>query len=224
MKFNFADWIGQVTTGHGAMILGPTLLAVASKQMSWMDATPLLVAGAVGLLWPENTGLKTASQNAVTDVETLVTAYRAGLNHGGAVVAAPAPVAVPAQLPVPVLVPAPDATVPLPTAAGAVSTAAAVMLLGLALFGLSACGSQQGQSAAQLGCKLDVGFQPIAAATLATLVPATSVAVSIDDLLVHPAVVAYCDGLGGTPAATPAVAPVAAVPAPAATPAAAVLN
>ena len=66
------NWLGQVTTGHGAMIVGPTVLAVLSGQMTWTTATPLLVAGAVGLLWPENTALPAQAQTATADLETLV--------------------------------------------------------------------------------------------------------------------------------------------------------
>ncbi len=84
MNFSFSDWIGEVTTGHGVMILGPTLLAVSSGTMTWSTAVPFLAAGVVGLLWPENTALKSAAQSAATDVEDLIAAYRTGLNHGAA--------------------------------------------------------------------------------------------------------------------------------------------
>ena len=84
MTFNSTTWIGQVTTGHGAMILGPTLLAVASGTMTWQAAVPLVVAGAVGLLWPENTSLKTSAQTVATDVTALIAAYRSGLDHAAA--------------------------------------------------------------------------------------------------------------------------------------------
>lgn len=189
MKFNLSAWIGQVTTGHGAMILGPTLLAVASGTMSWQTAIPLLVAGAIGLLWPENTALKTAAQNAATDVEALIAAYRSGLDHGAAIVAEPKP--------------------PAPEAASGNATAALSLMAGLLLAGIvSACTAQQ-QTDVAIGCNLDQSFQPIAADLLATLVPASSDAVSIDDLLVHPAVVAYCQSLGGTPAPAPAATPAA---------------
>jgi hypothetical protein len=83
MNFSFSEWIGEVTTGHGAMILGPTLLAASSGTMSWPTAVPFLVAGVVGLLWPENTALKSAAQTAAADVEALIAAYRSGLNDGG---------------------------------------------------------------------------------------------------------------------------------------------
>ena len=48
VNFSFSEWIGEVTTGHGAMIIGPTLLAVSSGTMTWPTAVPFLVAGVVG--------------------------------------------------------------------------------------------------------------------------------------------------------------------------------
>ncbi len=84
MNFSFSDWIGEVTTAHGAMILGPTLLAASSGTMTWPTAVPFLAAGVVGLLWPENTALKSAAHTAAADVENLITAYRTGLSHGAA--------------------------------------------------------------------------------------------------------------------------------------------
>ncbi len=68
-------WFGQVTTGHGFMILGGTLLSVLSGAMSWAAAAPLLVAAVIGLLWPENTALSTAARTAATDVEALLAAF-----------------------------------------------------------------------------------------------------------------------------------------------------
>jgi len=82
VNFSFSTWISEVTTGHGAMILGPTLLAVSSGTMSWPTAVPFLAAGVIGLLWPENTALKSAVQSTATDIETLIAAYRTGLSHG----------------------------------------------------------------------------------------------------------------------------------------------
>lgn len=84
MNFNVNSWLGQVTTGHGAMILGPTLLAAASGTITWSTAVPLLAAGVVGLLWPENTALQTATRTVATDVEALIAAYRTGLHRGAA--------------------------------------------------------------------------------------------------------------------------------------------
>lgn len=94
MNFSFSDWLGEVTTGHGAMILGPTLLAASSGTMDWPTAVPFLAAGVIGLFWPENTALKAAAQTAATDVEAVIAAYRTGLSHGatgGAVNAAQTP-------------------------------------------------------------------------------------------------------------------------------------
>lgn len=81
MNFRLSTWIGEVTTGHGAMILGPTLLAASSGTMAWSTAVPFLAAGVVGLLWPENVALKSATQTTVTNIETLVEAYRTGTNN-----------------------------------------------------------------------------------------------------------------------------------------------
>jgi len=69
-------WLGQVTTGHGFMVLAPTLLAALSGTLSWTNAIPLLVASAVGLLWPENAPLRDAAKSAATDLEKAYAAYR----------------------------------------------------------------------------------------------------------------------------------------------------
>ncbi|HVC63584.1 MAG TPA: hypothetical protein VND19_24860 [Acetobacteraceae bacterium] len=82
MNFSLGTWIGEVTTGHGAMILGPTLLAASSGTMSWPTAVPLLAAGVIGLLWPENTALERAAMTTAIDIEALIVAYRTGLSHG----------------------------------------------------------------------------------------------------------------------------------------------
>jgi hypothetical protein len=52
--------------------------------MTWSTAVPLLSAGVIGLLWPENTALQSAAQTAAADVEALIAAYRTGLTHGAA--------------------------------------------------------------------------------------------------------------------------------------------
>lgn len=94
---------------------------------------------------------------------------------------------------------------------------------------LAACTSTgqltpQAQQALQIGCKIDQSFQPIAATTLATLLPQSTPLVAADNVLVHPNVVKFCDSLGGTPAAatvsvaTPAPAASTPAPAPAAKP------
>jgi len=78
---NFRTWFGQVTTGHGAMILAPTLLAVMSGSMIWQTALPLLVAGTVGLAWPENAALKDAAQALTADATRV---YGASMKPGPA--------------------------------------------------------------------------------------------------------------------------------------------
>lgn len=84
VDFNLDSWVGQVTTGHGAMILGPTMLAAASGTINWQTAVPFLAAGVIGLLWPENVPMQTAARTAANDAETLIAAYRTGLSHGAA--------------------------------------------------------------------------------------------------------------------------------------------
>jgi hypothetical protein len=46
-------WFGQITTGGGFAALLGTISAVLTGQMQWPQAVPLLVAGVVGVLWPE---------------------------------------------------------------------------------------------------------------------------------------------------------------------------
>ena len=92
------DWMGEITTGHGAMILAPTLLAVASEAMTWETAAPLLAAGLIGLIWPERRPMaqdpgKDAQAGAAhpaaapealhhpASVHTVVAAYRLGIDH-----------------------------------------------------------------------------------------------------------------------------------------------
>jgi hypothetical protein len=79
-------WLGQVTTGHGIMVLIPTLLAALSGTMSWRDAAPLLVAAVIGVIWPENAALKTDVQALATDVADLVApeARKSGAGGPGA--------------------------------------------------------------------------------------------------------------------------------------------
>ena len=76
MSVSIKSWLGQVTTGHGVMILAPTLLSVLSGTTSWSTAAPLLVAGAVGLAWPENTALQSASRSTAENVANMVSAYQ----------------------------------------------------------------------------------------------------------------------------------------------------
>jgi hypothetical protein len=82
---------------------------------------------------------------------------------------------------------------------------------------LAACSnvtpSQQAQvtQAVTVACNVDGALVPVAQPVMATLGPGGATAANVDALLVHPAVVAACAALKGTPvSATPASAPVAA--------------
>lgn len=75
MLNSLKTWFGEVTTGHGVMVLSGTVLSVLSGGMTWAGAAPLLVAGVIGLIWPENAALQAAGQAVATDVVGVVTAY-----------------------------------------------------------------------------------------------------------------------------------------------------
>jgi hypothetical protein len=82
--------------------------------------------------------------------------------------------------------------------------------------GLCACSDlapdQQAQvtQALAVACKVNGAVVPVAQPVVATLGAGGVSAASTDNLLVHPAVVAACQPLGGTPAGvTPASSPVA---------------
>jgi len=60
------------------MLLAGTLLSVLTGSVSWAAATPLLVAGVIGLIWPENTALRAAGQVTATDVEAMLAAFKNG--------------------------------------------------------------------------------------------------------------------------------------------------
>jgi hypothetical protein len=68
-------WFGQVTTGHGTMILAGTLLSVLAGSTTWGVAAPFLVAGVIGVIWPESSTLQLAGQTVATDVMGMLTAY-----------------------------------------------------------------------------------------------------------------------------------------------------
>jgi hypothetical protein len=91
-------WVRQVTTGHGVAVLGPTLLAVGTGQMTWLQALPLLVGGIALVLWPENTALQVAVKATVTDVEAVAAAYKAGMAQAATVVVTASPAPIPAPL------------------------------------------------------------------------------------------------------------------------------
>jgi hypothetical protein len=66
-------WLGRVTTGHGVAVLASALLAVMSGTTTWAAAAPFLLAGVIGLIWPEAAPLLTPAlpvPGHVTDVVT----------------------------------------------------------------------------------------------------------------------------------------------------------
>ena len=79
------------------------------------------------------------------------------------------------------------------------------------LLGLSACAGNTPAQNLKLACAIDGAVVPIADPVLAAAVPSTAPAVTVDVLLVHPAVVALCAAKGGVPVAAAAKAAAAAV-------------
>jgi hypothetical protein len=79
-------WLGQVTTGIGALIGVPVVIAFLTSQITLDQATPGIVAAVIGLIWPENKQLAASAQTLASDAEVLIpqllTAYRSGLQHG----------------------------------------------------------------------------------------------------------------------------------------------
>lgn len=73
------------------------------------------------------------------------------------------------------------------------------LLAGLALVG---CGTPaQVPQTLKVACAVDGAVVPLADPMVAVLVPAVAPDVAVDTLLVHPAVVALCASLGGSPVA-----------------------
>jgi hypothetical protein len=82
----FKSWLGQVTTGIGALIAAPVVIALLSSQITPEQAVPGIVAAVIGLIWPENKQLAASALTVASDAEVLIpqllTAYRSGLQHG----------------------------------------------------------------------------------------------------------------------------------------------
>lgn len=244
MSFDFRGWVRQPSTILGFGTIGGLIAsAFASYEggaVSGIVAAGALVFALVHLAMPDNSQAAADAQKLAIDLmkgvathsfeTTIPQMFRDGMrfvtdmNPKGAADGS-APVAT-AQFTVGQAVDAAGAPVVMvqstsavAAAAGPLTTAAVLLCLTGAAFGLAACGTPAQQQAA---CQTDAGVQPLGAALLTTLVPASDGVVSLDTLLVHPAVVKYCAGLGGTPAAVPAsAAPPSIVPAVPVTPAAA---
>jgi hypothetical protein len=101
------SWLGQVTTGIGALIGAPVAIALLTSQITLDQAIPGIIAAVIGLIWPENPQFAASAQAVASDAEVLIpqllTAYRTGLQHGAhAAVPPPAPTAAPILTPAPI--------------------------------------------------------------------------------------------------------------------------
>jgi hypothetical protein len=162
-------------------------------------------------------------------VEAMVSAELARLVPGAGVAAVGVGVASPVTPPAPPLG-GTDGGAPIARMLGMFVLLAAV---GGAVSGCTAQQQAQATVAIQIACQVDGSVQPIAAGVVSSLGPAAAAAASTDSLLVHPAIVAACKTVGGTPVVTtpgatgatgivvvPAATPVLAAPATATAPAA----
>jgi hypothetical protein len=90
----FKSWLGQITTGIGALIAVPVVMALLTSQITLDQAIPGIVAAVIGLIWPENKQLAESAQTLASGAEVLIpqllTAYRSGLQHGAQPVVPPA--------------------------------------------------------------------------------------------------------------------------------------
>lgn len=81
-KTTFRSWLGQVTTGIGALIAVPVVIALLTHQITLEQAVPGIVAAVIGLVWPENKALAATALTVASNVEILIpqllTAYRSG--------------------------------------------------------------------------------------------------------------------------------------------------
>ena len=88
------SWLGQVTTGIGALIAVPVVMALLTSQITLGQAMPGIVAAVIGLIWPENKQLAASAQTLAAGAEVLIpqllTAYRSGLQHGAQAAVPPA--------------------------------------------------------------------------------------------------------------------------------------
>ena len=68
------QWLGQVTTGHGAAVIAGTLGSVLTGSMTWPVAIPALVAGLVLTIWPEQRAMAQQASDAVKAAEIVTQA------------------------------------------------------------------------------------------------------------------------------------------------------
>lgn len=206
------------------ILLGTVLPQLVSPHQLIVLLTPFAaIIGALMFFLPENRGVITADHVFLALLKMLPANYR---------------------VPVPDFAPTPEPerptklsglaaepagnTAPVANKGSIASLGSVAAMLMLALFApllLSGCTSDgqltpQARQIIGAACKVDGVAQPIAVSVVPTLVPQATPIASIDNALVHPAVVKACDAIGGTPVAvTMAPAPVPAVTAPAVAPA-----
>jgi hypothetical protein len=61
------SWLRQTTTGAGFSALIGTVVAVASGQLAWQTAAPLIVGGVLAIAWPEKPALRADAETVVGD-------------------------------------------------------------------------------------------------------------------------------------------------------------
>lgn len=76
------SWLQQSTTGAGFAAIFGTLAAASSGQITWHHAIPLLVGGAVGLIWPENKVAQQESSTLAQDLIGFIPLISAAVEHG----------------------------------------------------------------------------------------------------------------------------------------------
>jgi hypothetical protein len=59
------SWLRQTTTGAGFSALIGTVVAMASGQLAWQAALPLIVGGVLAIAWPEKPGLRADAETVV---------------------------------------------------------------------------------------------------------------------------------------------------------------
>jgi len=215
-NYKLGDRLKELSSYSGILIVLLTTVlpqVVTPDQVIHVMMPVGAVLGALLFFLPENRTVITAEHVFAAIDKTMPAAYRVALP--------------------------PDPATASPGITNSVSLAAvgkAAMVLGMLAFLaplLSACGAggqltPQAQAVIGAMCKLDGVAQPIAVTIAPTVLPQLTPAASIDNALVHPAVVAACNAIGGTPVgvqteAVPAApaAPVVTAPPPATAPPAA---
>lgn len=195
---NFSGWLRQPSTitGIGALVglAAATIADFLTGSATADTAVGAIVFGVMHLFVNDNSALPADTRALVADVmkaeltgtlkETLPTLIQDGFKVATDL-SKPAEVA------------------PVPIGASSVSRGLGGAGLAIALIAfitLPACTKEDLKTA----CLVDGALIPVTNAILLQTAPSTARAVAIDQTLVHPAVVKFCEGLGGVPVVTPA--------------------